>query len=337
MVNTAQYISEGFLLGLATGHLCLATCGPIYAPYLIQKEKNAKSGFRTVMEISVGRFISYALFGLIAGYLGLKISGINRQWFTSAAYIMFSVYLIVTAFRTRNHEKGCPMKKWSKFTEWPVVLGLVTGINFCPAFLIALTKAVDISGPVSGMLLFIAFFAGTNIFLLPFSFLGILGKQKMFRNIARIASVVVAVWFIGQAGVSTYSLIEKSRRPVITIMDDQPLYIVSMENGTANTLAQAMALHRTGPVYTINSIDQLPEQCYVFLGPEWLKKDRTLTEPIKKAGRFVVVLPKTLLAENAGHVAENIAAYLKQYHFLSNPKKGSLFVLPKAVMRTDPA
>ncbi len=336
MVEALSYFSQGFLLGLATGHLCLATCGPIYAPYLVQTGKNAKSGFRIIMEISIGRFISYALFGAVAGFLGLKISGINRQWFTSAAYILFSIYLLVTVFRTHNSEKSCSVKKWSKFTQWPVLLGVLTGINFCPSFLIVLTRAIDLSGPLAGLLLFVAFFVGTSIFLIPFSFLGYFGKKKLFRNVARISSIIIAIWFIGNAGISIYKTIQQNNRPVITIMDEKPLYVISENDATIKKFVRTIALHRTGAVYTVSSVEKLPEKCYVFLERSWLKKRHLSKEAVRKAGRFVIILPLDISPKHAEYTANRISEYLTKYYFFSNPLKGSLYVLPKELMKYNP-
>ena len=53
-------LSEGFLLGIATGTTCLATCGPIYAPYLMQYDRNLKASLVTLLEISGGRFATYS-------------------------------------------------------------------------------------------------------------------------------------------------------------------------------------------------------------------------------------------------------------------------------------
>jgi hypothetical protein len=52
---------------------------------------------------------------------------------------------------------------------------------------------------LAGTLLFGGFFIGTNIYFVPFTLFGMVGKTYRLRTIARITSCVVAFWFTGQA------------------------------------------------------------------------------------------------------------------------------------------
>jgi len=187
---------EGMILGFSTGTICLVTCTPIYLPYLLTEERKLIKSLLTVGEISLGRFFSYLAFGALAGFAGAKISSINRELYTSVAYILLSIYLILSAIRTRQKSKKCHVPKITKFTKRAFLLGVLTGINFCPAFLIALSKAVDLGGALNGMLLFLGFFFGTTVFLIPIAFVGLLAKIKEMKIIAQIASVLIGVWFI---------------------------------------------------------------------------------------------------------------------------------------------
>ena len=193
------FIAEGFVLGLATGPLCVVSCGPVYAPYLMQKSRTPLQSILTLVQISAGRFLTYFIIGLLAGAFGTQITDIKRVEFTAAAYLLFSIVLIISALRTGKCDVGCRMAGWSRFAEIPFVLGMATGISFCPSFFLALTKAVDHGGMLAGALLFGAFFIGTNIYFIPFVLFGIIGKTYRLRTFARIASCVVALWFIGRA------------------------------------------------------------------------------------------------------------------------------------------
>jgi sulfite exporter TauE/SafE len=199
MASPLIYIAEGFLLGIATGPLCVVSCGPVYVPYLMQKDRSVRQSIMTLIQMSVGRFVTYLVIGLAAGALGTQIAALKRAQFTAAAYFLFSVFLVISAIRTRKCDEGCRPAKWSRFTEIPFILGMATGISFCPSFLLALTKALNQGGPVAGALLFGAFFIGTNIYFIPFVIFGIIGKTSQLRAIARIASFVVALWFFFQA------------------------------------------------------------------------------------------------------------------------------------------
>jgi len=187
---------EGLLLGFSTGTICLFTCTPIYLPYLLTEERKLLKSLIAVGEISIGRFVSYIAFGAAAGFAGAKISAVNRELFTSIAYILLSVYLILSAVRTHQKAKHCHIPKATRFTKNAILLGILTGINFCPAFLIALSKAVNLGGVFSGMLLFLGFFFGTSVFLVPLAFVSLLSKINEMKVIARIASVIIGIWFI---------------------------------------------------------------------------------------------------------------------------------------------
>jgi sulfite exporter TauE/SafE len=199
MANPFIYVAEGFVLGLATGPLCLVSCGPVYAPYLMQKSRSTRQSVVTLVQMSVGRFLTYVIIGLAAGALGAQIASLSRAPFTATAYVLFSIFLIISALRTKKCDEGCRTAGWSRFVENPFILGMVTGISFCPSFLLALSKAVENGGAFAGALLFGAFFIGTNIYFTPFVLFGTIGKTHRLRTIARIVSFIVALWFIGQA------------------------------------------------------------------------------------------------------------------------------------------
>jgi sulfite exporter TauE/SafE len=191
-----QILAKGFSLGLTLGTTCLATCTPIYLPYLISEDRKVSKSILTVLEISGGRFFSYLAFGAVAGFTGSQISAINRELFTAIAYILLSGYLILSAIRTHRKSKHCSIPKMSRLTKSAFILGILTGINFCPSFLIALSNAIDLGGAIDGMLLFFGFFVGTSLYLFPLAFIGQLSKVKVMKMIAQIASILVAAYFI---------------------------------------------------------------------------------------------------------------------------------------------
>lgn len=118
-----QSLLNGWFLGLATGTTCLSTCVPIYIPYLLTEERSGKQSFLVILEITIGRFISYAGFGAIFGFIGSRIPVEARQIFTSAAYILLSAYLVISFFRIRRHKNNCATFKWMKLTKSPPAPG----------------------------------------------------------------------------------------------------------------------------------------------------------------------------------------------------------------------
>ncbi|HEX3020570.1 MAG TPA: sulfite exporter TauE/SafE family protein [Chitinispirillaceae bacterium] len=321
MVGAVRFLTEGFLLGLATGHICLVTCGPIYAPFLMQNNLSHFRYLAALFYLSLGRFITYVSVGALAGLFGHKVSEIQREYFTLAAYVLFSIFLLISALRSRKCEKGCAVGKWSRFSEWPLILGMATGINICPSFLIAFTRSFELSGPLAGAFFFMSFFAGTTIFLIPLSFVGMLGRQYLFRRIARISAIVIAGWFIVSAVRISYDMFKPyfDHRPVISLMDESPLYVLLKERESAEKVAHTLASHRKGPVHIISSFDQLPPKGYV-LTQHW---EELLESELRAPGRFVAILDDNKLADSLS--VENVAQFLGKYYFRFDTNNGDIF------------
>lgn len=191
-------LAEGFALGLSTGTVCFLTCAPIYLPWLMSEKKSIWRSLGKLMEISAGRFVAYILFGALAGYFGGQMEPISRNLFTGVSYILLTVFLLLNVFRTHREGKSCKVPKWAVMSRSAFLLGLFTGVNFCPSFLIALSSAVNVGGVLSGMQVFLGFFFGTSLFLLPLALSGYLTILKEIKAIARIATVLIAIWFIWQ-------------------------------------------------------------------------------------------------------------------------------------------
>lgn len=326
MVEQARYLVEGCTLGLSTGYLCLATCGPIYAPFLMQYAQTPLRYVVSVLELSLGRFIAYLLVGAIAGFFGRHVSELQRDFFTIAAYPLFSAFLIISALRSRTCENGCAASRWSRFSQWPFLLGILTGINVCPSFLLAFSRSFSLSGPIAGMLFFAAFFAGTSVFLVPLSFVGMLGRKKLFRTIARVAAFGVAAWFIGNAGYTAYGMAAArfDSRPIICLLDNASLYVLNKEPEKAHRFAAALALQRTGPVYILHADlkEKRPAQPYYLLTDSALGTAGG-GETLRQPGRFLFVVSDRYWADSAG--GASVIGFLKQYHFRFNTKTGDVF------------
>jgi sulfite exporter TauE/SafE len=246
---------EGFVLGYSTGSVCLVTCTPIYLPYLLTEDRKLSKSLFKITEISLGRFFSYLTFGAVAGYAGSNIATFNRQIFTSIAYILLSFYLIFSAYRTHRVHKKCYVPKALKFTKNAFVLGVLTGINFCPSFLIALSKAINLGGAFSGMFLFLGFFFGTTLFLIPLAFANLLTKIKGMKSIAQIASLLIAGWFIWQGIQGIYQwqqhryrkIDDPKQRTVELFREDQTIFILSQEKNKAYFESLRFSFHKATP------------------------------------------------------------------------------------------
>lgn len=283
-----QTLIEGTILGLSTGTICLVTCAPIYLPYLLTEDRKLSKSIFTVLEISVGRFFSYLAFGAVAGYTGAQISSIDRELFTSIAYILLSAYLVLSAVRTRKKEKKCHIPRVTRFTKSAFILGILTGISFCPPFLIALSKAVDLGGVFSGMFLFLGFFVGTSVFLLPLAFVGQLSKITKMKLIAQFASIFIAVWFTfsGVKGlVHTYEHKKLEKLPsriVEAFHPDIPILILASEKNDdyfSELQDSLIVTHRNRVYYKIfeeNFLDSLDsyKPSILFIDSELLENNK---------------------------------------------------------------
>jgi sulfite exporter TauE/SafE len=319
----ARYLIEGSTLGLSTGYLCLATCGPIYAPFLMQHSQAPLRYVLGIVELSLGRFSAYLLVGAIAGLFGRHVTELQRDYFTIAAYPLFSAFLVISALRSSACEKGCAASRWSRFSQWPFLLGVLTGINVCPSFLLAFSRSFTLSGPLAGMLFFTAFFAGTSVFLVPLSFVGMLGRKKQFRMIARAAAFAVAAWFIGSAGQTAYRMIKErfDPRPIICLLDNAPMYVLAKDPEKAHRLAAALALQRTGPVHILHGdrAEKRPAQPYYMVADSVLGGAGEARRP----GRFLVIVSDRYWADSSG--GASIIGFLRLYHFRFNVKTGDVF------------
>lgn len=203
-------MAEGFLLGLAMGISCLATCAPVYAPLLALKERSWRSGIRAVLALSAGRFLAYAAFGSAAGWAGslLPDQALARHLLVIISYAALSLYLLFTAFvqvrRERNH---CAFGRLARYSGNPFLVGLLTGFSICPAFLLAISRSLDAGGIGGGFSLFVGFFVGTTLYLLPIAAVSLLTGRRWFRLAAMAASALVAAWYLWLAGLMAYYLI----------------------------------------------------------------------------------------------------------------------------------
>jgi hypothetical protein len=78
----------------------------------------------------------------------------------------------------------------------PPLLGLLTGLNLCPPFLLAFTEAAATGTLAGSLLFFLAFYATTSLFFIPLPLLGTLGRFPVVRTVGRLAAGVVGVYYV---------------------------------------------------------------------------------------------------------------------------------------------
>ncbi|MBN2348089.1 MAG: sulfite exporter TauE/SafE family protein [Bacteroidales bacterium] len=200
-------LTEGFLLGISTGAVCLVYCGPVLIPYLLGEGKNVRQNAYVLILFLSGRILAYSIVGFLAGLLGTVLlqSILYKSYVFGVIYILLAVLLILYGFyRFKEICLGHLQQKINSNLRKqfprivPFISGVITGFNICPPFLIAITKASDTGSITSGILFFLMFFMGTSLYFVPLPFTGFLKRQQVFRIIGKFASIVTGFIFLYQ-------------------------------------------------------------------------------------------------------------------------------------------
>lgn len=199
-----MHFPEGFLLGLSTGAVCMAYCGPVLIPYLMG-EGNAigRNAFNVALFLA-GRLIAYVIIGIIAGILGQAFFRPSpvKTIIMGAIYIGLGTLLITYGFY--RFSEICLGKAQNKFDRiygrrWPYLVplagGVITGLNICPPFLLAITKAIDTGHVAASVWFFILFFLGTSLYFIPFPFIGFFRRQDILRIIGKFAAILAGLFY----------------------------------------------------------------------------------------------------------------------------------------------
>jgi len=196
---------KGFLLGLANGTFCFAYCSAILVPYLLSEGKNVQRNFITISYFLSGRLIGYLAFAIVAWITNLIViqNLTNRTTILGVVYIALAVLLMFYGFGTK--EPHCVAKSTKALKKrygirhkylLPVILGVLTGLNLCPPFLLAFTTAVEKDSLRQCLLFFLTFFIGTSVYLIPLPTIGLLRRYDILRPVGRLAAGVMGVYYI---------------------------------------------------------------------------------------------------------------------------------------------
>lgn len=195
---------KGFILGLSSGGYCLASCIPVFVPYILSEGKKTRWNYIYLCKFMLGRLLGYMLFAILAWIAGnfiIRQSGYKETIF-AMSYIFLSLTLIIYTFSSSH--RACNIKYLGKFFNYEnkeknfttiFLLGLFTGLNVCPPFVLAFSDAAFFTDPLNSILYFIAFFIGTTIYFMPIPFIGAL-KGKQIKLIGRMCSLIIGVFYM---------------------------------------------------------------------------------------------------------------------------------------------
>jgi hypothetical protein len=74
-------------------------------------------------------------------------------------------------------------------------MGLLTGLNLCPPFLLAFAAAGENPTLTHSLLFFLSFFLGTTLFFLPIPLLGACKCIPSLKIIGKLAAVVMSIYY----------------------------------------------------------------------------------------------------------------------------------------------
>lgn len=215
------------MLGLATGPICLASCGPIVLPWMLVQPQGMRVHARQLSIFLAGRLAGYLVFACGLWTAGLIVSRAwtGRSWVFGGVQVALAAGLLIYAAAWPH--AGCALRPShrprpdselvqignatipppkARFTG-AAALGFLTGINLCPPFLVAGVRAAQLPTLAAALVFFSVFFVGTAAWFVPFLSLGVIRRTPAFLTVARMAALLLACWY-GYSGASL--LIEKA-------------------------------------------------------------------------------------------------------------------------------
>jgi sulfite exporter TauE/SafE len=212
----AASAGEALVLGLTTGPVCLASCGPVVLPWMLVQPKGIGPHSRQLFLFLAARLAGYMVFAAVAWLVGAAIprAWSGRSWAYGGIELLLACALVVYAAgwprpgRAPSEPSPRPSIHLVQIGQTPrprpsgaVALGFLTGINLCPPFLVAGVRAAQLAHLSGALFFFLCFFAGTAFWFLPFLSLGFLQRTPAVVTVARMVAVLLACWY-GFSGAS---------------------------------------------------------------------------------------------------------------------------------------
>ena len=154
-----------------------------------------KINFREFGYILLGRLTGYLAIGAAFGYLGqvLKINQLTYFSLISLGLLSFVIILYSLNFFQWRLPSFCATFKKVKP---PFFIGLLTGLNICPPFLLSLNYILVMGSVAKGLIFFFFFFLVTSLYFIPLIFLGKLSRLNDFKILARWTLLIVSTIFL---------------------------------------------------------------------------------------------------------------------------------------------
>ena len=207
-----NFLAQGFLLGLANGASCLATCAPVLLPFLVGEGRAFRGNALALMHFLSGRLAGYLLFAILAWKAGQVLRALpHGSLVFGAVDIVLAVLLMLYGFSSAatNCAAGGMKGRLSTLvfrrpSVMPASMGLLTGLSLCPPFLAALAGATSQLTLPASVLFFFAFFIATSLYLAPFPFAGFLARSQAIRVTGRLAAGIMGAYFFYKGLITIY-------------------------------------------------------------------------------------------------------------------------------------
>ena len=143
----------------------------------------------------LGRLIGYILFAVSAWFIAQYVAALSGQsgLFLGLVYVLLAFLL----FRYGMHAptSRCAGESFPARANFPALMGLLTGLNLCPPFLLAFAAATENPTLEHSLTFFLAFFIGTSLYLLPLPFLGAFKGYPHLKMIGKISATLMSVYY----------------------------------------------------------------------------------------------------------------------------------------------
>jgi hypothetical protein len=206
------------------------------------------------------------------------------------------------------------------------------------------------------MLLFTGFFAGTTAWMLPFSLLGLFTRRSLVTTAARVAAVVVGVYFLavgirfaaglpGGGGSTVDAGGGREGGAVYSVMDEDTVWVVGFPSDPTDHAADLAAGLSGEPAFVFVAADSsdpaaalegIPELATVMV-PAWVDP-RSGIEPSRWQALFVSAVSgrraRAFAVEYEPWCEDRAAAirdFLDRYSFRVDPDSGFTFLMQNSL------
>ncbi len=205
--------AEALLLGLVTGPVCVASCGPVVVPWLLTQQQGFSIGARQLSFFLLARCTGYLAFAAVAWLAGatLQHQWSGHVWLFGAVQLLLAAALVLYAvgWPRRGCHPAAGSEALVQIESRPRrpslagagTLGLLTGLSLCPPFLVAGVRAAQLAHLSLSLLFFAAFFMGTSAWFAPLLAFGFLRRSPAIEIVARMTACLLALYY-GLLGVT---------------------------------------------------------------------------------------------------------------------------------------